>query len=277
MHDMWNLTGICHHAGTCTGFTRQQGCSHCPMLHARAGRSDLSARTWRRKRELYSRAGITFVAVSNWLAEKCRCSPLMDGCRIEVIPNAFPIDEFHTTPRTVRKEAGLPEGRIVLMGAARLDDPVKGLPLAVEALNRLDPASATAVFFGNIRDASVLEKLRMPFVMAGEISDRSRLAELYAHADVVLSSSLYETLPGTLVEGQAAGAFPVAFDSGGQSDIISHRTTGYLARPYDTADLAAGIAMGLEQPATAETLRSSAERFRASEIASRYLRIIDEA
>ena len=151
------------------------------MLHARAGRSDLSARTWRRKRELYSRAGITFVAVSNWLAEKCRCSPLMDGCRIEVIPNAFPIDEFHTTPRTVRKEAGLPEGRIVLMGAARLDDPVKGLPLAVEALNRLDPASATAVFFGNIRDASVLEKLRMPFVMAGEISDRSRLAELYAH------------------------------------------------------------------------------------------------
>ena len=163
------------------------------------------------------------------------------------------------------------------MGAARLDDPVKGLPLAVEALNRLDPASATAVFFGNIRDASVLEKLRMPFVMAGEISDRSRLAELYAHADVVLSSSLYETLPGTLVEGQAAGAFPVAFDSGGQSDIINHRTTGYLARPYDTADLAAGIAMGLEQPATAETLRSSAERFRASEIASRYLRIIDEA
>ena len=248
MHDMWNLTGICHHAGT-----------------------------WRRKRELYSRAGITFVAVSNWLAEKCRCSPLMDGCRIEVIPNAFPIDEFHTAPRTVRKEAGLPEGRIVLMGAARLDDPVKGLPLAVEALNRLDPASATAVFFGNIRDASVLEKLRMPFVMAGEISDRSRLAELYAHADVVLSSSLYETLPGTLVEGQAAGAFPVAFDSGGQSDIISHRTTGYLARPYDTADLAAGIAMGLEQPATAEILRSSAERFRASEIASRYLRIIDEA
>ena len=143
MHDMWNLTGICHHAGTCTGFTRQQGCSHCPMLHARAGRSDLSAHTWRRKRELYSRAGITFVAVSNWLAEKCRCSPLMDGCRIEVIPNAFPIDEFHTAPRTVRKEAGLPEGRIVLMGAARLDDPVKGLPLAVEALNRLDPASAT--------------------------------------------------------------------------------------------------------------------------------------
>ena len=70
---------------------------------------------------------------------------------------------------------------------------------------------------------------------------------------------------------------PWLFDSGGQSDIISHRTTGYLARPYDTADLAAGMAMGLEQPATAETLRSSAERFRASEIASRYLRIIDEA
>ena len=25
MHDMWNLTGICHHAGTCRAFTKEPG------------------------------------------------------------------------------------------------------------------------------------------------------------------------------------------------------------------------------------------------------------
>ncbi len=275
MHDMWCSAGICHHAGDCRLWERPHGCSDCPMLGRGSAPDDVSARTWERKRRLYSGASITFVAVSNWLADVCRRSPLMVGCRVETIPNAFPVESFRTVPHRTRAALGLPENRpIVLMGAARIDDPIKGLPLAVDALNRLADSGAAAVFFGVVRNSDALSELRMPHVCLGSVVDQDILADVYAHASVVLSSSHYETLPGTLIEGQASGAFPVAFDRGGQSDIITHGQTGYLACYPDTEDLAAGIAAGLSAAVPAEVLRASAARFSAAAVARRYLSLL---
>lgn len=280
MHDMWNLTGICHHAGTCTRYRLRPGCGNCPLLHGRAAENDLSRRTWELKRAIYATDRITFVAVSSWLERKCAESSVMKGCFVEVIPNAFPVDEFYIVPRRSRTDMGLPEGKkLILMGAARLDDPVKGLPLAVEALNRLADSGRTdahAVFFGAIRDPHALDALRLPHTALGPVSDTGFLHELYAQSTAVLSSSLYETLPGTLVEGQAAGCFPVSFGEGGQADIVEHGISGYIARYRDTADLAEGLVMALDGRFDPALLRRNVEnRFSARAVARRYLRLIE--
>lgn len=378
MHDMWNLTGICHHAGDCRAYERPEGCSHCPMLHTSAGAHDLSARTWAAKAKLYAHAGIRFVAVSSWLAARCRRSPLFAGQELHTIGNAFPVDEFYTEPRHSRASLGLPtEGKIILMGAARLDDPVKGLPYAVEALNlladKLTPRTSasernnnttpinqengngekneaqsganveeetndlrkgnngdgeknslrdrdngiektngwrsennveeekndlrngvdgegeknglrsgekedsdmkvTAVFFGDLRDAHALDDLRLPHIHLGTVSgDTAR--ELYAHADIVLSTSLYETLPGTLIEGQAAGAIPVSFDRGGQRDIIRSDAEGRLVPFGDTAALATALASTLTIPADKKALRAAATRFSSPTITTHLLPLL---
>lgn len=34
MHDMWNMTGVCHHAGACGRFQQGEECGHCPLLGA---------------------------------------------------------------------------------------------------------------------------------------------------------------------------------------------------------------------------------------------------
>jgi hypothetical protein len=39
----------------------------------------------------------------------------------------------------------------------------------------------------------------------------------------------------------ACGTPVVAFDIGGMPDMIEHKINGYLAKPFDTSDLAAGI------------------------------------
>ena len=73
------------------------------------------------------------------------------------------------------------------------------LRYAVEALNRLVGGGcddAMAVFFGSLRDPHALDGLRLPYVSLGTISDPAALRELYSRASAVLSSSLYETLPG---------------------------------------------------------------------------------
>ena len=281
MHDMWNMTGICHHAGECNceRYRSEPGCGCCPLLHRPQRLHDLSRSTWERKQRLYARVAVRFVAISAWQLANCRSSSLMRDASIAVIPNAFPVEDFSITPITTRTELGLPEGKkIILMGAARIDTPVKGLPLAIEALNKLGERSdAVAVFFGALRNPAALDGLKFPHIHFGPVADAVTLRELYAHASVVLSSSSYETLPTTLIEGQAAGCTPVSFDSSGQTDIIRHRDTGYLARSFDTDDLAAGLAFALDTPIEPEHLRRNViEKFSSPAIARRYIELINE-
>ncbi len=274
MHDMWNMTGVCHHAGTCDGF--MHNCGNCPLIKGGKDAYDMSRTTFSRKMRLYDRTHIHFVAVSRWLASRAKDSALLRDEDISVIPNAFPVDEFPLTPSLSRAELGLPEGKhLIVMGAARLDDPIKGLPTAVDALNILadNGSDAIAVFYGAMRDPAALDGLRLPHISLGTISDRRRLASLYAHADAVISTSQYETLPGTLIEGMAAGCVPVTFGRGGQADIVDHLDTGYIARYGDAADFACGIGFALDNAAEDRDRRSAivARRFSDATVASKYI------
>lgn len=273
MHDMWNLTGICHHAGSCNKYTI--ACHDCPLLHFMAGKKDLSNTTFLRKKAFYEALpNLKLVAVSSWLRDKATRSALTADRHIDVIPNAFPLEDFYLNPKGSLDM--IPEGKkIILMGAARLDDPVKGLDYAVEILNKLNADDTIAVFFGEIRNREALAGLHFPHIHIGTVSDAAILRELYARATVVISTSLYETLPGTLIEGQAAGCTPVAFDSGGQRDIIENGKTGYLIAPYDTDVFAHTLMKAITDPFDPNTLRASVEqRFSASSVARKYIEII---
>ena len=221
--------------------------------------------------------------MSNWARRKAQESTLLRDMPVETIGNPFPIDSFDTR---------LPEGyipsiikhdkKVIGMGAARLDDPIKGLKYAVDALNHLfdhNPElsnNAEAIFFGELRDPEALADLRFPHRHVGRISDPTLLRRLYTRCSVVVSSSLYETLPGTLVEAQASGALPVSFGEGGQSDIIDHKKNGYIARYLDVEDMAAGIEWALSQEPDRDALHETVrERFASDAIARRYIELFN--
>lgn len=282
MHDMWNFTGACHHAGTCRRFTAH--CGNCPILASHARPNDITRRTLLRKQRLYGQGRITFVAVSQWLADMARHSTLLRDQPLAVIPNAFPIADapVHTAPA---------DRFTLLFGAARLDDPIKGLPIlkeAMTALARLEPEVASRtelVTYGGIKDPAALDGFAVNHRHVGVIAGAEALRQLYADADVVLSTSLYETLPGTLVEGQAYGAIPIAFLRGGQADIIDHTTTGYLVDWADDpveagtriarAIIAAAHLSPEARAAMHTAMRTSVlERFSAPAVARRYLTLL---
>lgn len=275
MHDMWCMTGVCHYAGECTRYTATPGCGKCPELHSSRTR-DLSRTAWSRKVDAYARRRIHFVAVSRWLAGLAKDSPLMRGQRVSVIPNAFPVGSFHIEPRRSRAELGLPEGKkIAIMSAARLDVPVKGLDLVIDALNRLDRDDTVALLVGALRDPHALDGLRFPHIAYGAVTDPALLRELYAHSTVLMSTARYETLPTTLIEGQAAGCTPVAFDSSGQCDIISNPGEGILVPSFDTAAYADALNRALDAPLDPSSLRASVERrYAADKVAADYIALL---
>ena len=114
----------------------------------------------------------------------------------------------------------------------------------------------------------------MPYLHLGRINDPKVIRQLYASAKVVISTSLYETLPGTLIEGQAAGCVPVSFGMGGQADIIDHKVTGYIAEYKSPKSIAEGIAWALETAPDREMLHNSVrEKFASKVIAQRYIEL----
>ncbi len=282
MHDMWCMTGICHQAIDCKNYTQE--CGNCQYLGLQSGPRDLSHHIWDKKHHLTTRLPIRFVAVCNWLRNKARESSLLRNKHIEVIPNIFPVEDFpaitnHPLSHPVAKYFN----NVICFGAQRLDDPVKGLNYAIDALNIIvdeDPEVAShcvAIFFGHTRNDEAFQRLRFPHIIYGTISDHETLHSLYCASKIVLSTSIYETLPDTVAEGQASGAIPVVFGNGGQTDFIDHMVNGYIARFPDIRDIAKGIKWALQADIPRQYLhRSVAEKFSADVIADRYLKLIED-
>ena len=278
MHDMWECTGVCHHAYECDRY--KQSCGKCMYLKSTSD-GDLSHRTWLKKKEVFSAPNLHFVSVSNWLAGKCRESGLLVDKNVAVIPNTIAVDDYSFVRRS-NVDFEIPQDRKVLvMGAARLDDPVKGFPLLLGSLKWLKvnkPEVAEKlhlILFGSIRDASLLLEIDIPFTYLGSIEEK-RVKDVLAHADVVLSSSFYETLPGTLIEGMAAGCVPVTFGNGGQGDIVEHLRTGYIAEYKSLEDFARGIEWAVNAGISRETLHNEMKtRFSPPVIVEKYLSMIN--
>lgn len=274
MHDLWCATGICHLPAGCTRY--EMGCGRCPLFHWERRMGDLSRVVWERKMDIFRRYPIKFLAVSRWQREQCLKGSLLRGMDMEVLGHAFPVEEFSTEP-----SAGSDCGKLrIVMGAARLDDPVKGLPVAIEALNLLaqeHPELAErseAVFFGGLADADAFDSLRFPYSYVGRMTP-DELRTLYATATVVLSTSRFETMGATLMEGMAAGATPVTFGVGGQPDIVTHGENGYIADYGSAQSVAHCLRLALESPfPRAEQHAFVASHFSEKVIAIRLLRII---
>lgn len=281
LHDMWAFTGICHHAYECGYYT--DSCGNCMFLSGGGSPDDISNRIWKRKQKLYSKVPITFVTVSHWLEKRARESSLLRSLPVMTIYNAFPVEQFYTTPtRHINSLLTTTKPNLIIFGAARLDDPIKGLPYAIDALNYIfdnhpEVASDTAVYlFGELRNPEVLDNLRLSHRWLGRINDFKILAYLYASSKVVLSTSLYESLSGTLIEGQAAGAIPVTFGGDGRNDIVEHLKTGYIARYKDSKDIAEGILWALKSNINRDFLHQTVEeRFGSRAIAQKYIKLFE--
>jgi len=278
MHDLWNCTGACHYPHECRRY--EQMCGNCPYFRHGRRERDMSRLTWWRKKQLYDHADIDFVAVSEYVAHTAADSTLMRDRRVSIIPNTFPPNIF--TPRRAHNNPyGLPRDKhIIVMSAARLDTRIKGLDIAIRAFNRLfdnDPAltnTTEVVLVGEIRDRSALEELRFPYRTVGVVHGADAMADIYAMADVMLSTALYETFGLTILEGMACGATPVTFGNDGRDDIVRHKVNGYIARHGDADDIAAGIRWALDARLDRQTLHEDAlERFSPDIVISYYDRL----
>ncbi len=285
MHDMWECTAICHHAHTCESFKSE--CHHCPFLRF-PGKHDLASRVFKKKQELFQKAELNIVTVSRWLSVQVGQSTLLKSKPINVIPNTLSLSDFPITDKqTARIALSLPDKYIILFGAARIDDPIKGFGHLLRAIriltekNYFRSEELHLALFGNIKyPEKVLTEIPIGYSYLGRIGETSKLAKLYAAADVTVSASLYETFGQTLIEAQACGCIPVSFGNSGQADIIQHKKNGFLADYLSADSLAEGIRWALTEGIRTlpkENIRNNvSEKYSDKVVANQYLRLYQE-
>ena len=110
----------------------------------------------------------------------------------------------------------------------------------------------------------------------GYLHDEISQVLLYSAADVTVAPSMQENLSNTVMESLSCGTPVVAFNIGGMPDMIDHQINGYLAKPFETDDLAGGIMWVLENKDRHDMLsqrarQSAVERFALKTVANRYL------
>jgi glycosyltransferase involved in cell wall biosynthesis len=276
MHDMWAFTGICHYAWRCKGFVGK--CGNCPFLMSKK-RNDLSYRILQKKQFL-PESTIQIVTVSSWLINLASKSMITGKLNISVIPNAMDTSVFFPRNKPMmRSKCSFPRTKkIILLGAAKIDDPIKGFEYLQQALLFLKKKRKDLflILFGKVKnEKSFLADVPVEYAFMGQISDPSLIAQLYASADVTVVPSYYETFGQTLIESMACGCPAVSFDNSGQTDIIDHKINGYLTKYKDVEDLAAGIEWVLENGDSAKLseacLKKVRENYSESVVAGKHI------
>jgi glycosyltransferase involved in cell wall biosynthesis len=284
MHDMWAFTGGCHYDLGCGRF--RSHCGACPVLGSHRSQ-DLSYRIFSRKMAAWKNLNLTVISPSKWLAGCVRDSALLGSYRIEVIPNGIDLGLFYPTEmQAARYHFSLPaDEKLVLFGAMNSDrDGRKGYTCLAAALRQAAESgrlqNVRAIIFGANAPAEPPD-LGLPVQYMGNLSDDRELATLYSAADVFVAPSLQDNLPNTVMEALACGTPCVGFSIGGLPDMVIHEHNGYLARPYESADLSRGIAWVLENKerrlSLSENARLKAETsFNIRDIAGKHLALYKE-
>lgn len=273
IHDMWLFCGSEHYSDDGETARWRKGYSKNNRSEHDKG-VDIDRLVWLRKKSAWKKP-IHIVSPSKWLADCASKSDLCCGYPVSVIPNTLNTEVYQPLDKTFcRNVLGLPQDKlIVLFGAmGGGNDPRKGYDLLQAALfelaERLPTASIECVVFGQSKPRQEPE---LPFktLWLGHIHDDTTLALLYNAATVMVVPSKQEAFGQTASEAQACGTPVVAFNCTGLTDVVEHQQTGYLAKAYDSADMAAGLHWILANSAECERLGKNA-RWRAEKLWSTY-------
>ncbi len=246
LHDMWNITGGCHHSFSCEKY-KTEGCNNCPMFPADK-KNDLSAKEFRKKLRLYSKYNnLFFVSPSKWLYDCAKESLLTKNKPVFYIPNILDKILFKPADKTVaRKILNVDtEETVIAFGAITVNSPYKGwayLQKALELLSKDDSLKNISVLiFGSAYNKEIADAIPFKTRFMGYLLDEYSTSLIYNAADVFIAPSLAEAFGYVVMEALSCGTPVVGFNVGGIPDMIRHKENGYLAKYKDAGDVSEGI------------------------------------
>ena len=279
LHDNWAFTGGCHIKWDCEKYRKY--CGACPRLGSKI-ENDLSKKIFKRKLKTFSKKEMVIIGLSRWINECSKNSALLKDKRHINLPNHIDTNIFKPFDKEKARDLwNLPKNKkLVLFGAMiATSDINKGFKELSEALNKQIDNNIELVVYGSSKPK---QPQNFPFnaYYLGHLHDDVSLVTLYSAVDVMVVPSLQENLSNTIMESLACGTPVVAFDVGGNRDMIDHQINGYLAKPFESDDLANGIEWVLNAPNHDKLCQNAREKvmreFDSKVVAKKYIELYKE-
>lgn len=223
LHDMWPITGGCHHALDCEQF--KESCKKCPQVR-RVFRPLVHLQQRRKKRLFETLKNIKFVAPSKWILVQLLESNVPLHKAPVLILNPIDTDVFK--PGTTRRPA-MAKFNIGFV-ADNLDDPLKNVKSTIAQLLkwiegaavediRITLVGKTSVNF----DSELIDIQHLP-----KISSELEMAEIYNTFDVLLHNSLIDNSPLVIQEALSCGIPVICSEAGGSKFLIEDSHNGFV-------------------------------------------------
>jgi glycosyltransferase involved in cell wall biosynthesis len=233
--DMWAFSGCQHYS--------EESLSELEMQFGNTA-NKIDQLVWKRKKKYWEPKRFNVVCGSEWLSRKAKASSLFRDAKVTTIPSSLDTNIFKSSK--TEKQRSKPTGTCkILFGAQNaFSDKRKGFDLLIDSLLHLrnvnpDLNIRLKVFGNPSQEIKYFRSIKTESL--GVIEAESEMAKLYNWADLFAIPSRADNLPFTAMESLSCGTPVVGFAVGGIPEIIDHKKSGFLAKPFDCTDFADGI------------------------------------
>ncbi len=245
MMDMAPITGGCHYAWDCRGYTVE--CGKCPGLFS-SDSDDKSFRVIQLKKKFIRESKIYPVSASAWQWKQLNESSVFE-CQ-KKFKVLSPTNEnlfFPGDKNEARKILNLPsDKKIIFFGAVYEHEERKGFAQLIKTIERLYEISDEK------------EKNEIHFAVAGRFSEQlekeipfsktqlgflphDKLSTAYKAADIYLNTSVEDSGPTMINQAVMSGTPAVCFEMGVAPDLVLNGKTGFRVPLYDCEALADAV------------------------------------
>lgn len=219
LHAEFMHTGGCGHAYDCDKW--KSGCGNCPQLKDATHSLffDTTAEQWQMMKSAFENFKLLkVVAVSKWLGDRAKLSPILAGKDFYVIGNGIDTENvFQPKPyETLKERHELKDEKIVLHVSPSFSSPTKGGHFLVELAKRLEKNNIKFIAVGFDGDETSLPQ---NIIGVRHTKNQEELAKYYSMADVTVLTSKRETFSMVCAESLSCGTPVVGFMAGAPEEI----------------------------------------------------------
>jgi glycosyltransferase involved in cell wall biosynthesis len=229
LHDMWFLTGGCHHSLECNQYL--SNCQSCPQILPQIRKSVAASKML--KNNFLMKDNVFLIAPSTWMLNKVKFMNPDLYKKCIVVHNPINIDAYKPVSKPLAKKLLSLQPHSLVLGfvATNLELESKGIQKFIDfleskyQLNDL-PLSLLLLGRGNI-------KSKFNIIKMGHTSNPAQQSLAYSAMDLFINPSKVESFSYTNLEASLHGTPVLTIANGGSLDTLSENVSGYTVNSYD--------------------------------------------
>jgi len=249
MTDMAPITGGCHYAWDCNGYTLD--CSNCPAILTETYK-DRARKNLLIKKNNIEAGNIKVIAGSGWTHNQAQNSSLFRNQKfISTINGLIDFSVFNNANRNIAKQVFniAKNSKVIFSGATYTGEKRKGISFLVQSLQHLyhlqtdeEKGRIKILVAGNqLNENEYVKQIPFDIIPIDFIKDDRLLSLAYQAADVFICPSVEDSGPMMVNEALACGTPVVGFEMGLLYNMVQNGVNGFKVPLADATALASAI------------------------------------